>query len=263
MNELKHHGIQGQKWGVRRYQNPDGTLTPEGKKRYAYYSQSSTTDDKLGHTPEKYPTTYKNGKHIVKEGTLLYRVATKDEPLDNKRKYVSITDDDILLYQDWGRSGYFGLDVNAAYEYKAKRDLYVAGGHKVADYIIEKYGDAKVDEAYKVFRKLEQLPYVSKYRVERQGGSKLDQEFVDNVYKAYSDAEKWVSGFMNESLFNDKKISSEIFDHFAKEGYDAIVDVEDWIGQIADFPIILLNPKESVELKSVSPLWGDGFDEDD
>lgn len=32
--ELYHHGIQGQKWGVRRYQNPDGSLTPSGKKRY-------------------------------------------------------------------------------------------------------------------------------------------------------------------------------------------------------------------------------------
>lgn len=33
-NELYHHGILGQKWGVRRYQNEDGTLTEAGKKRY-------------------------------------------------------------------------------------------------------------------------------------------------------------------------------------------------------------------------------------
>ena len=32
--DIEHWGIKGQKWGVRRYQNPDGSLTPEGKKRY-------------------------------------------------------------------------------------------------------------------------------------------------------------------------------------------------------------------------------------
>ena len=34
-NELTHWGVKGQKWGVRRYQNEDGTLTEAGKKRYA------------------------------------------------------------------------------------------------------------------------------------------------------------------------------------------------------------------------------------
>ena len=33
-NELSHHGIKGQKWGRRRYQNKDGSLTPAGKQRY-------------------------------------------------------------------------------------------------------------------------------------------------------------------------------------------------------------------------------------
>lgn len=34
MSELKHYGIHGMRWGVRRFQNPDGTLTALGKKRY-------------------------------------------------------------------------------------------------------------------------------------------------------------------------------------------------------------------------------------
>lgn len=34
MSELYHYGTKGQKWGVRKYQNEDGTLTAEGRKRY-------------------------------------------------------------------------------------------------------------------------------------------------------------------------------------------------------------------------------------
>lgn len=36
-DDLYHHGIRGQKWGVRRYQNADGTLTADGKKRLEAY----------------------------------------------------------------------------------------------------------------------------------------------------------------------------------------------------------------------------------
>lgn len=35
-NVLIHHGIKGQKWGVRRFQNEDGSLTNAGKKRYSF-----------------------------------------------------------------------------------------------------------------------------------------------------------------------------------------------------------------------------------
>lgn len=38
---IEHHGIKGQHWGFRRYQNIDGTLTPEGKKRYNQASKNA------------------------------------------------------------------------------------------------------------------------------------------------------------------------------------------------------------------------------
>lgn len=37
-DELMHHGIKGQRWGIRRFENEDGTLTPEGKERYRKWS---------------------------------------------------------------------------------------------------------------------------------------------------------------------------------------------------------------------------------
>lgn len=38
---IKHFGVRGQKWGIRRYQNKDGSLTPEGRDRYNKSSDDS------------------------------------------------------------------------------------------------------------------------------------------------------------------------------------------------------------------------------
>lgn len=45
-DELYHHGIKGQRWGVRRFQNEDGSLTSKGKTRYA-----NTTRNKSSYIP--------------------------------------------------------------------------------------------------------------------------------------------------------------------------------------------------------------------
>lgn len=49
-NSLAHHGIKGQKWGIRRYQNKDGSYTEEGKRHKSgetlFVSGSSKTQDK-------------------------------------------------------------------------------------------------------------------------------------------------------------------------------------------------------------------------
>lgn len=43
-SELYHHGVKGMKWGVRRYQNEDGTLTAKGKQHSALYKRLTDPD---------------------------------------------------------------------------------------------------------------------------------------------------------------------------------------------------------------------------
>lgn len=45
--ELWHWGIKGMRWGIRRYQNKDGSLTPQGKKRYNAEMSKLKAEEKI------------------------------------------------------------------------------------------------------------------------------------------------------------------------------------------------------------------------
>lgn len=102
MNDyLEHHGILGQKWGIRRFQNPDGSLTPAGKVRYSgqtlFVSGSSKTQDKeSGYYRRKLPVGVRNELNkAIKEGD---KIIVGDAPgIDrqvqdylNKKGYMNV-----------------------------------------------------------------------------------------------------------------------------------------------------------------------------
>lgn len=63
-NTLIHYGVRGMKWGVRRYQNKDGSLTPAGRKRYAGDGGTSGTAK-----PKSTATSSSSGRKKVSEMT--------------------------------------------------------------------------------------------------------------------------------------------------------------------------------------------------
>ena len=62
---LEHHGIKGQKWGQRRWQNEDGSLTPAGYEHYGYGSErGKKLAKKLVDTAKKYDKAFASDKSL-------------------------------------------------------------------------------------------------------------------------------------------------------------------------------------------------------
>lgn len=95
-SELYHHGIKGQKWGVRRFQNLDRTLTPAGKERY--YGKNFSTNKQL---QERfgYKENYDYSDEETRELTFMearekYRKSMLNKPgLGYRDKYGQLTEE--------------------------------------------------------------------------------------------------------------------------------------------------------------------------
>jgi hypothetical protein len=95
-DELMHHGIIGMKWGVRRFQNKDGSLTYAGKKR-ALSMQ------------EQYTEFSKNKKYRDKDGNLTY--AGRKKALKMKEEYSQLTGGKQLRkLQEASKSGHGSIN---------------------------------------------------------------------------------------------------------------------------------------------------------
>lgn len=140
--ELYHHGILGQKWGVRRYQNPDGTLTEEGKKRYGMYGRKRVSFDDMRNDVTEYRfRAYQQSPKLVeaKEAERQYykndRIpkSVSKEQIDKKEKEVIALFDRMIDLYD-----------------QAERDA----DEKATAYLVEKYGARRVKSYEKKYDRM-------------------------------------------------------------------------------------------------------------
>lgn len=110
-DELYHHGIKGQKWGVRRYQNKDGTLTDSGKKRLAKdlkkdYKRNYKSAQPFS-TSEKYNNKVKDAvnKHITDDDKKRILDARKNA-LAKRNEVIKAEQELDSLAEKYGKKAY-------------------------------------------------------------------------------------------------------------------------------------------------------------
>lgn len=126
-NELYHHGIKGQRWGVRRYQNPDGSLTPRGRKKLEKFQkrENAALDyriNDLSKRRDKDAARYEKKILKLHEKGTRHLIKKAEKAIDNNTGYDWKTDKKFLKIAE-KEDNYKNLkkENQRAYEYAINR----------------------------------------------------------------------------------------------------------------------------------------------
>lgn len=167
---LAHHGVKGMKWGVRKYQNADGSLTPAGMKRYGIDS---------------------NGK-MSKQGKARYRMDYAKQNMKDSNKRVSLGAKTLRDGFGFANKNSKSMTdyTNARVDYQMKKAKY------------KSKGDDK-REKYMHIRNMSDTGYINLKNVEKGKSSSLYNTQVANTYFNKLKKEKG-ENYANEILKKSK-----------------------------------------------------------
>lgn len=131
-DELYHHGIKGQKWGVRRFQNEDGSLTDAGRRRYADGTDMSRRDAKKQEKLERQLA--KNVERQTASDKKLFDARAK-----NRDKYAAKYDKKIEKATRRGDTGEIGYHTKKKEKFLEEYDRETSAFKRAAEIRNENY----------------------------------------------------------------------------------------------------------------------------
>ena len=241
-NELYHYRIKGMKWGVRRYQNTDGSLTERGKQRYR--------DDDI----------------VVRKGETVEHISPNNnlKLKGNTPTYGYTNAYDAAVYR--GRyAQYLTSQKNAsqinAYHYNAKKDIVAPSAKRTEELFYEMY--KKNPEMVKKGLRVEFNYQQSKGRIDKKYSY---EDVCDDPSKLYGVFKKNINGyFLSMSLHDKRALSTEAYQaskEFVKElgnkKYNAMLDIND-VGSFygAKEPMIVINGQHYLKKMEIEKIPSD------
>lgn len=242
--ELYHHGVKGMRWGIRRFQNKDGSLTPAGKFRYAQESDKKIVINK-------------DGSRTVPKGYMFNRVGKSTLDVNQSGGlYVSSGTKDAARYvKNLGPTPIgklLGTAGEAIQHIKVKNDLKVPSDSDVAKETakILLYDKALMDSFNESIYSLMVTGDFDK----SISSADLEAALKDPTGKQGQRLSYGVSSFLGDPNF--VKESKNVYEHFRNKGYDAIPDVHDILSGTSETAMIVINPNK-VEVTSVTTITKD------
>lgn len=233
---LCHHGVKGQKWGVRRYQNLDGSLTAAGRKAYHKGMSEKTT---------------------LKKGTTIYRTVVDKKESNNGNKYITSFKPDRDFYRSEGAAWIASVNnTSKVYEkkYKTTKDLKIATAKDIEETIDrlakkDKMFDEKASKSYADFIALNKGVREDKLINLYYKNAKKGEKFIKS--KAIDKALSETYGKEYNEL--DKKTKNNYINEYAEVGRSYI--------QKYNLRKVYLNPKNGREDALVYKTFGFGTKE--
>jgi hypothetical protein len=194
--ELYHYGVKGQKWGVRRYQNADGSLTTAGKKRLAKDIRNHFNKDRDWDTERR----------LADKNPIINKAHLSDTLSESRKKLNKLSEmmrdydesDDIQFEYKKKALVKFGMETEESVKQYSKKDMWLMyedwdqGDYGSVDLYLRDKGSSLGDYAHKVDTALNEYRSVCKDYT----NSVLDKYGNTIVKRRYS----WEGRTANEAM---------------------------------------------------------------